>query len=194
MKTRFLARALGLVALLGSCSVDRPAPLGLDVPPEAEIVDHAVWAKPLLRDKPFAEDAVQSFSVGTGGSALEVASAGLRINVPAGAVSEPTTIVVRVIAGDLVAYDFAPHGMTFAKPIEIQQNLKGTNWYKLDRHARVEAAYFADVGQLDFRAKQAQVNEFLPAAVQVRTARIQFAVTHFSGYLVSSGRADRDDP
>jgi hypothetical protein len=135
---------------------------------------------------------VESFSVGPRGGVHELTSAGLRITIPSGAVTEPVTISVHIIAGDLVAYDFSPHGMTFEQPIEIQQSLKGTNWYKLDRDAQLEAGYFADLQQLDHAAKQAQVSELLPVAVQVRTASVRFLVMHFSGYLVSSGRTDPD--
>jgi hypothetical protein len=191
MKTRLFAPAVGLLALIGSCTVvDQTGPVDLGGMPEVETVEPAVWATPLLRDKAVAEDEVEEFSVGPQGGSLEVMSAGLRITVPAGAVREPTTISVRVLAGDLVAYDFAPHGMTFEQPIEIQQSLRGTNWYKLERNVHLEAAYFADAQQLDLPGKRAQVNEFLPVTMQIRNASVRFGVMHFSGYLVSSGRRD----
>jgi hypothetical protein len=192
MKTRFHIGAIALVFLIGGCWIEETAPFGPEEgPPEAEFFDPGVWTTPLLRDKRVGEDAVESFTVGPRGGVREFPSAGLRISVPEGAVSAPVTISVRVIAGDILAYDFAPHGLTFDQPIELQQSLRGTNWYKLDRHAQLEAGYFGDVQQLDPVAKQAQVSEVLPVSVQVRTASVRFQVTHFSGYLVSSGRSSR---
>jgi hypothetical protein len=192
MKTRFHIGAIALVFLIGGCWIEETSPFGPEEGlPEAEFFDTGVWTTPLLRDKPVTEDVVESFTVGPRGGEFELPFAGLHVAVPSGAVSEPLTISVRVIAGDLVAYDFAPHGTTFDQPLEIQQSLKGTNWYKLDRTAQLEAAYFGDVEQLDHVTKQAQVTELLPVRVQVRTASVRFLVTHFSGYLVSSGRTAR---
>jgi hypothetical protein len=91
-------------------------------------------------------------------------------------------------AGDLVAYEFQPHGTVFAKPIQLTQDLKGTSFYKLDNHGTVEAAYFASPEQLDEGTDTALVDEFLPVSADLTNAKLKFDVGHFSGYMLSSGR------
>jgi hypothetical protein len=87
-----------------------------------------------------------------------------------------------------VAYEFGPHGSVFNVPLAVTQDLRGTTWETLERWAVLEGGYFQARSQLDEATNRAYVDEFLPAVVDARTATLRFAVPHFSGYMVSSGR------
>jgi hypothetical protein len=91
-------------------------------------------------------------------------------------------------AGDMVAYDFQPHGVQFAKPLALRQDVEGTSYTRLEDKGAVEAGYSADPSQLDEQANTARVDEFLPATADVHGTNLYFDVHHFSGYMLSSGR------
>jgi len=48
--------------------------------------------------------------------------------------------------------------------------------------------YFKDGAQVDDAAGRAQIDEFLPVNVLLVGNKVQFKVSHFSGYLLSTGR------
>ena len=192
---------VGLLALAlmvtASCSSERPAPLAPGDSPvnsgsSSLMQDGAVFATPLTREQLLDQDVETSYTVGPEGGSFAIPAAGLEVTIPAGAVAVPTTITARAIAGDLVAYDFGPHGTRFSVPLQIQQSLEQTNWYQLDPSTRLEAAYFADAGQLDFTRRRARIDEVLPLTLQLGSSKVSFDVWHFSGYLVSSGRKRTD--
>lgn len=123
------------------------------------------------------------------GAAFDVPMTGLRVSVPAGALpSNSLTITVTSRPGSMVAYEFGPHGTNFLKPVVLTQSLKNTNYSKLADGAAVELGYFADRSQLDPTRNQAAVTELLPTQADVTKGTLSAQVTHFSGYLVSSGR------
>jgi hypothetical protein len=185
------------VSLAAGCSVEHGAPLAPGDSPTSSgssslMQDGAVYATPLTRGFALEENLETTYTVGPEGGRFEIPAAGLAVTIPAGAVSAPTTITARAIAGDLVAYDFGPHGTRFNVPLQVQQRLEGTNWSQLDEGVRLEAAYFADARQLDFARRRARINEVLPLTIQAGTSTVSFDVWHFSGYLVSSGRKRTD--
>jgi hypothetical protein len=79
------------------------------------------------------------------------------------------TFTITAYAGNVVAHDFQPHGVTFLKPLTAVQQLGHTNWknYKLPAGTYWAGAYFADASQVDFTSGQALVNEFMSSLVQV---------------------------
>ena len=122
------------------------------------------------------------------GGVIEVREAGLRVTVPAGAVSGPTRITVTALPGSLVAYEFQPHGIVFQVPITVRQDLGGTNWFRLSNHSQMEAGYFPDASSIDAATGLVQVREFIPTVIDVNSRKAQFQVSHFSGYMLSTGR------
>ena len=59
--------------------------------------------------------------------------------MPLGALSGPTRITVRAPAGNLVGYDFQPHGLEFERPLTLMQDLLSTDGLgQLD----LQAVYF----------------------------------------------------
>ena len=132
---------------------------------------------------------VDSAVIGSKGGVLELRGSGLKIVVPKGAVSQPTRFSVRTVPGSLVAYEFQPHGVQFAEPLEFEQDLSKTEWGKLDaRTVALEGAYFADVAQVNAAEGTAMVSEFLPIDLDVKKHKVRMNIWHFSGYMMSTGR------
>lgn len=118
--------------------------------------------------------------------------AGMKLIVPRGAVSSDVTFQVTRLPGNIVAYDFEPHGTTFAVPLELKQPTLGTNLFKLPPATRAAGAYFLSASALNQAAGTADVAEFETTFVSANRAWITFSVKHFSGYLISTGRGGSD--
>ena len=125
------------------------------------------------------------------GGVLELHDAGLTVTVPPSAVSAPMVIWVSARPGKLVAYEFGPHGTQFNVPIRVKQDLKPTSWYRLVDRSQVEAGYFKDASQIDATTGTAMIDEFLPIELTQAASRLEFDVSHFSGYLLSTGKTCR---
>ena len=142
----------------------------------------------LERSKALPSDITVRAVIDGRGGTLAIPEAGLRVVVPAGAVSVPTTFTATAIAGRAVAYEFTPHGARFARPLRVTQELRGTNWIGLPL-LNFRAAYFKDRDQVDPLRALIQVDELLPLSVDLLRLQLKFEVEHFSGYGVSTGRA-----
>ena len=185
------AGALGLVALLvTACPGERAAPLAPNTEPAPDPAA-AQMAIACLRLVPMPQNVTVSATITADGGSLEIKEAGLKLDVPPGAVVEPTTITVTALAGRAVAYEFGPSGSRFLVPLAVQQSLRGLDWYDVPRPARYEAAYLADMSQLDATRGEAVVNEFLPLTWDYLGSKMRFNVSHFSGYMISTGRVDQ---
>lgn len=125
--------------------------------------------------------------IGPDGGSLSIPN-GITVTVPKGAVSTNVTFSVTRLPGTIVAYDFQPHGTTFAVPLTIEQPTLGTNLTKLPAATSVQGAYFPLASSLDQLLGTALVSEFQPTFVSADKAWIKFTVQHFSGYMVSTGR------
>lgn len=174
-------RAIGAVPLLHHTGV---------VPPADTVY-------PLKRLKELQYDLTASAVIGPEGGAIKIFEAGGKIEIPRGALTEPTLITMTALKGWNVAYEFQPHGLVFLPTdagVKITQDLKPTYAARDDRWiANAEAGYFesADTSFIGQYRLFAYASELRPAEVEElkRNARtIRFWVTHFSGYLVSSGR------
>ncbi|MEP7347057.1 MAG: hypothetical protein ABI877_17440, partial [Gemmatimonadaceae bacterium] len=102
------------------------------------------------------------------------------IVVPPGAVDSNVVFTVTAMAGSSVAYEFAPHGLTFKQPLQFRQNALRTLWLP---GLRVGGGYFKDASQVDTKGKKGVVDETLP--VTLNGLWLTFDIWHFSGYLVS---------
>jgi hypothetical protein len=189
---RLAALAFGALALV-SCGTDQPT----GVPPLSAAVPHAPSASllgvltsllsvdGLQRTTPLAAPITVSKAIGAEGGTLAIPEAGVTVTVPRGALAQTTTITMTARAGALVAYDFAPHGITFAKPLVFSQQLRGTNASLLTAPL-LQLGYYSDAGLLTKTG--ALVSELLGGTLNTLTWTFTAAIPHFSGYIVTCGR------
>ena len=181
-----LARGLSLLALASAvgCSDSPTEPEAFEEWP----VDPAVSAVALGRGGELADPVTVSAVIGAEGGTIEMPETGLTVIVPKGAVREDLTFTITTVPGDMLAYEFGPHGTEFRKPLRITQRLDLTVWEALGRPGRMEAGYFEGADDLDAEKGEVRVKAFLPVIVDPELQTARFKVKHFSGYMLSTGR------
>ena len=122
----------------------------------------------LTRSEPLEEDEVVTETIGWWGGTIHLPRAGLTVTVPRGALLRSTRITVRAPAGDLLGYEFAPHGLQFRRPVTVSQEISASA-------GELEAIYFDGALQ-----PTVEVLEVLPVSVSRSLA--VFRIEHFSGY------------
>lgn len=132
---------------------------------------------------PVSHDITVSKVIGKAGGTITIDAAGVQLVVPAGAVDTNVVFSVTAMAGNSVAYQFEPHGMTFKQPLLLKQSVLRTLWLP---GLPIGGGYFKDDAQVDTEGKKAIVDEVLPA--QLQGLSITMKLWHFSGYLVSCAR------
>lgn len=190
---RLAALAFGALALV-SCGTDHPTGLprldaaAPDAPPSASLVGaltSLLSMNGLQRTTALAAPITVSKAVGAEGGTLAIPEAGVTVTIPRGALATTTTITMTARAGTLVAYDFAPHGITFAKPLVFSQQLRGTNASLLTAPL-LQLGYYSDASLLTKTG--ALVSELLGGTFDVLTWTFTAPISHFSGYIVTCGR------
>jgi hypothetical protein len=190
---RFAALALGVVTL-ASCAGDAPtSPPRLQSSGPATsltgtllgVTSSLLAVDGLQRTTPLAAPITVSKEIGSEGGTLSIPAAGATVVVPRGALRKTTTITMTARAGSLVAYDFAPHGITFAKPLQFKQQLKGTNASLLSAPL-LGLGYYSDGGLLTQTG--GLVSELLGGTVDLLSWSFRASIPHFSGYIVTCGR------
>ncbi len=143
----------------------------------------------VLRLTPVAKPVVVSKTFTREGGELRIPELGFALNVPANAIpGSSLKITVTALPGKAVAYDFAPHGTKFLKPLTFSQDLRNTNGLLgLLVRPNLSGGYFKNNGQVDTQTGRAQIDETIPLRMQGNT--VTFEIHHFSGYLVSTGRS-----
>jgi hypothetical protein len=143
----------------------------------------------LKRRAALAQPVTLRFTATSTGGSYDLPGTGLRVIVPANAVPvSPLTITVTALAGSAVAYDFEPHGTVFRAPLMLSVEMGATTYAALPSPGAVEAGYFASTSDIDQRTGGATVSELRGVTANRSTSRITFPVSHFSGYMLSSGR------
>ena len=199
MKTRIrriVAVALAAVAV-ASCSVDHPTTPLPNLAPAAtgassdllgsvtSTLNSLVAVEGLQRATPLAAPITVTKTIGAAGGTLAIPEAGVTVTVPQGALAQPTVITMTARAGSLIAYDFAPHGITFAKPLAFTQQLRGTNASLLTAPF-LRLGYYKDASLLTKTG--GLVSELLGGVVNVVSWTFTSNIPHFSGYIVTCGR------
>jgi hypothetical protein len=195
MKTsvrRLTAIALSALALV-SCGTELPTAalpqLQQSPPPHASSdllgLNALLGMDGLQRTRPLAEPITVTKVIGPDGGTLAIPEAGVTVTVPRGALATTTNIVMTARAGTLVAYDFAPHGITFAKPLVFSQKLSGTNATLLSAPL-LKLGYYEDASLLTKTG--GLVSQLLGGTVNTLTWTFTSSIPHFSGYMVSCGR------
>ena len=147
--------------------------------------EHPVHLPGLRRGSPLTASFTVSQMIGTAGGTLSIPAAGVTVVVPAGALASNTLITMTARRGALVAYDFAPHGITFAKPLVFTQSLNGTSASLLNV-SLLALGYYADPSQLTFTG--GLVSDLTAGVTNLVSWSFTANIKHFSGYLVSCDR------
>ena len=185
-----IALALGVIAACGPESPRTPvAPIDASTPAvSAPSMSRSTKAKGKLNglqwQKALKADVSASAVIGPEGGVLALPATGLRLVVPAGAVSRPTPFRATAVAGRLVAYDFEPAGSTFPVPLRVEQDLSFLDLKHVDTSA-LTAGYFPTRAELDQQLLTGHVAEVISTAPS--TSALTFPVWHFSGYLIGWG-------
>jgi hypothetical protein len=139
----------------------------------------------LTRIVPLASNITVTQTIGSGGGTLSIPAAGVTVVVPSGAVSAPTQFTMTARSGFVIAYDFAPHGITFAKPLVFTQSLKGTSASLLNV-SLLQLGYYADPSQLTFVG--GLLSELTSGVTNLLSWTFTAKIKHFSGYMIGCGR------
>ena len=151
---------------------------------------HYIVVSLLTRPAPLQQDIVWSFYAGPGGAISANRSAGLSVTVPPGALSQNVRITVKVKAGNVYDYQFAPEGLQFAKPVVVTQDvsnnslLGGVLGGLLGSSQSPRGAYYVSPTlQYDPATGKATVNELEPTITGA--GYVSFSIRHFSGYTIA---------
>lgn len=135
------------------------------------------------RNVPLGDHVTVSAMIGTGGGKISIPAAGMTLTIQPGSLAATTLITVTARKGALLAYDFKPHGLIFAKPLLFQQQLVGTNVNAITA-LTLTLGYYTDPALLT------STGGTISEAIAGTVGQGVFASTipHFSGYMVASGR------
>jgi hypothetical protein len=139
---------------------------------------------PLQRNKPLANSLSASAYIGALGGRLAIPGAGITVVVPPLALTSTKLVTVTALAGSNVAYTFEPHGTTFLVPLVVTQDLSNTQARTggLVNPLSLFVGYFPDNNNL------LSVTELLNVNLNLLNQSAVFTISHFSGYIVASGR------
>lgn len=192
MRARFVRIAVvTLSAALAACG-HTDSPMGVSrpaVPTGAAshlLLSSATTVTPLARTTPLAAPITVTKTIGLLGGTIAIPQAGVTVVVPSLALTSPTTISVTALAGSNVAYEFAPHGITFNVPLVMTQSLVGT-----------QAASGGSVNPLSLfvgyfpnSSNTTSVTELLGVNLNLLGQVATTTLWHFSGYIYASGCDD----
>ena len=129
---------------------------------------------------------------------VKIREAGLNVSFPPGAVSQPLLVTLVAYPGKYLAYGFYPHGATFNVPVKVQQNLHGTSAYQnaevmSDLIGGYMAGGMADLDQTTGLATLAETFTIYywddtDVFKKTTPSVAKFYTSHFSGYVLASGR------
>lgn len=130
--------------------------------------------------------------IGPDGGTLSLPGSDFVLNIPSGALSQPTTISVVSKAGQHVAYDMLPHGLRFLTPVTAVQGLQNTAIYGTSVANGVRTAYLPDGRETIDAYDLASPSELEASTTYFyggqRVAETQVAIiNHFSRYILISG-------
>lgn len=131
-------------------------------------------------------DVVASVDVDVNGGELSIGKVGFRLVIPPFAVLRKTRITVTAKAGGGMLYEFEPHGIRFNVPLLLEQDLSSSSFESYPLSSPVLGYY--DAATVDLAGAAADVLEWLPSGVDYRSKKFYGLISHFSGYMVSSGR------
>ena len=186
--------AVATLAVVSSCDRGVTAPTPASTSANTLVLPSPTTVNVVQRTTPLAAPISASATIGILGGQITIPAAGIKVVVPALALTSPTKITVTAVAGNQVAYEFAPHGIRFLVPLVVTQNLVGTSAYGGGGISKsLVAGYFGSLSDLDPAAGTGLVSELLGIALNLSAKTATFSVFHFSGYLVATGESTAPD-
>ena len=188
LKARLYSVAVATLALVTSlvgCSdptATEPLPVGLPHFGIQKLPKKAVGAK---HANPLSSDISVTAVIGEKGGTIRIKETGFSIHFPKKAVDKEITVTVTAKAGNVLAYEFQPHGIEFNQPVKIIQRLSGV--HDSSPLGAIFLGYYPDPGTLDNVLGTALITEAIPAEVSADDGLIRTTISHFSGYLVATG-------
>ena len=139
-----------------------------------------------------AVDQRVSAVIGAGGGTLSLPGADFSMTIPAGALTEPTSITVVARGGAHVVYDMFPHGLRFLQPVTAVQGLSTTAIYRTPNANSIRTAYLPDGHEQIRRDDFASPSEVQRAKIyfygdQAVAETQEWILNHFSRYILISG-------
>jgi ZU5 domain len=183
---------LAATLALSGCS---DAPLPSELADEAAVSFFSREPAPgfdaMKRRVPLPADLTITGTIGPEGGRLEIIEAGVTLVIPQAALSSPTVITMRALAGEAVAFEFAPHGLEFAAPASIRIRAAGTEAEQLLE--RPDRSTFENTPLRGFLGVYFEGNagEGAEPVENIETYLVKdalvFSIEHFSGYVSASG-------
>lgn len=194
---RLLAVA-SLCAVTSCDSATAPTPTPSSTSANNLLLTSPTSVQVVTRNTPLATPITASATIGILGGVIRLPGAGLKVVVPALALTKSTKITVTAVAGSQVAYEFEPHGIRFVTPLLVTQDLNGTSAVNSGGlintvlNGGLFAGYFSSTTDLNQPGGTALVSELLNVALNLTSKSATFSVFHFSGYLVATGESFGD--
>jgi len=143
------------------------------------------------RATPLNQEISVSRIIGPQGGILELQEAGVRFRVPAGALTEAVEITMTALAGDAMAFDFAPHGLEFLTPASISVGVPGTVEEGLLDLVRRDTESGAPLDRFIGVYFEGEPDEGVEPLESFETyldgGAVTFDIMHFSGYVCATG-------
>lgn len=123
---------------------------------------------------------------------MSIPGADFSMTIPAGALTEPTTITIVARAGMYVVYDLYPHGLKFRQPVTSVQGLSTTAGYGTAKISSVRTAYLpADNERISAKgfasaAELSAATTYFYGAERIAETH-EWILNHFSRYILVSG-------
>lgn len=183
---RFAALALPILALLscGEPSSTPTSPTGAE--PSRSLLSLGTLHT-LRRTQSVSEGwCATDVPVGPDGGVVECPAAGLRLEFPEGALPDTVDVSVDIPRGDLVGYEFEPHGIQFSKGVRLRQDLAGTEAEgSLGLLESLEGAYVTEVDDLVDPLEILHV-DLLGSLLNGLDGTAIMKIRHFSGYVFAT--------
>jgi hypothetical protein len=176
-------RSLVIALGIAGCAAD---PIGPSISSQASpaLLGDLFEMNVLARTTPLGRNITASATIGSAGGTISIPKAGFTLIVPRGAVSSRTKFTVTALAGNAVAYEMGPHGITFARSLTAKQDLSVTQ-YGGGIFNPLKGAYFTDKALIDQTLLTGLVTEVLNGTLNQQAKTFTFPIDHFSGYVVA---------
>jgi hypothetical protein len=133
-------------------------------------------------------------TVGAAGGVLAIPNSSVILNIPAGALTLPVSITMTALPGDVVAYEFAPHGLVFLKPATLIQRLSETQEKgQGGQNGQYGNGTTTDPVELGYFGISTQIDPLIANLEEIHGGSesggvFTGSIWHFSGYVVACGR------